>query len=368
MLCNVSGDADNRICTAMKVETTLNAHDEAVIASGLQKFFPAEVYDIHAHPINPGHYPKGECDFLADQRAVGCVEHRAALMRYFPVKTLHGLYFGMPQKNANRSAVNGWIAEEVRSHGTSLSRALMLVSPEDDPVCVADELRSGRFCGLKVYHCYAKGADTSQAQIEEYAPDWMWELVHEIRGVLMLHIMRDRAIDDPGNQRSLRRLCGAYPQARVILAHVARSFNYRNARRGLHAIANLANAVVDTSAIGEADSFRTALSVLGPKRVLWGSDFVVSEFRGRCVTTGAHFYWLHPQGLLSENLKATRSTMTLVGIESLLCLREACEDAGLVPADLEDIFLRNALRTLEPHLGSEALRPRKQPAAEGARN
>ena len=41
---------------------------------------------------------------------------------------------------------------------------------------------------------------------------------------------------------------------------------------------------------------------------------------------------------------------TLIGIESLLCLREACEDAGLTAGDLEDIFRRNALRVLAPFL------------------
>jgi|GEM_PF-4964689 len=42
--------------------------------------------------------------------------------------------------------------------------------------------------------------------------------------------------------------------------------------------------------------------------------------------------------------------MTLVGIESLLCLREACEDKGLTGSDVEAIFLKNALHILAPHL------------------
>ena len=39
-----------------------------------------------------------------------------------------------------------------------------------------------------------------------------------------------------------------------------------------------------------------------------------------------------------------------MGIESLLCLREACEDMGLNAGDLGDIFRENALRLLAPHL------------------
>src|SRR5204862_1320203 len=44
------------------------------------------------------------------------------------------------------------------------------------------------------------------------------------------------------------------------------------------------------------------------------------------------------------------SDMTLIGIESLLSLREACEDTGLTQGDIDDIFMRNAQRTLAPHL------------------
>jgi len=338
----------------MKYVRTLTARDEEIARSRLTDFFPAEVYDIHAHPYHPDHFPPGEWAFLDGLGPLGCAEHRAGLQRYLPVKTLHGLYFGMPRQTADRPAMNTWVADQVRQHGTPLSRALRVVSPFDDPASVAASLRDGRFCGFKVYHCYAPRPDTMNASIEEYAPEWMWEILNETHGVLMLHIVRDGAMEDPTNQQSLRRLCRRYPHTQLILAHVARSFSYRNARRGLHAIADLDNAVVDTSAICEAEAYRAALEILGPRRILWGSDFAVDGLRGRCVTTGDLFFWLHPELLKSDYQAATSTDMTLVGIESSLCLREACEDAGLTRGDLDDLFLRNALRTLARHLPAEA--------------
>jgi glutamate-1-semialdehyde 2,1-aminomutase len=267
-----------------------------------------------------------------------------------PVPTIHGLYFGLPHKTANRPVANSWVATETKSNGTALSRALMVVSPADDQEEVAAELRSGRFCGLKVYHCYAGRPDTMNARVSEFAPDWMWELLHEIRGVLMLHIVRNDAIADADNQADLRRLCRAYPNARLVLAHAARSFNYRHARSGLRVIADLDNAVVDTSAICESGAFRAALEMLGPRRILWGSDFPVSDARGRCVTTGSSFFWLHPEALRSDHQTPIPIAMTLVGVESLLCLRETCGDAGLTRGDVEAIFRHNALRALSAHL------------------
>ncbi|MBL9216550.1 MAG: amidohydrolase family protein [Opitutaceae bacterium] len=337
----------------MKFVQQLNPSDSKLAAS-LADFVPAEVYDIHTHPYHPDHFGPQAWPFLREFGTQGCAEHRAALQRYMPSATIHGLYFGMPHPTANRPAINAWLADEVRTRGTALSRGLLLVAPGDNREEVAAALRSGRFCGIKVYHCYSGRPDTMNALVEEFAPEWMWEILHEVRGVLLLHIVRDGAIDDDANQQSLRRLCRAYPKMTLILAHIARSFNYRNARHGLGAVADLENAVVDTSAICESEAFRAALRILGPRRVLWGSDFAVSELRGRCVTTGRLFFWLHPELIRADYQAPSTTDITLVGIESLLCLREACEDSGLTQGDIEDIFRRNALRVLAPHLPSSA--------------
>jgi glutamate-1-semialdehyde 2,1-aminomutase len=126
---------------------------DRLLAARLKGFLPAEVYDIHVHPYHPAHFgPEAWAPLRASGRVRGCAQHRAALRRYMPVQTIHGLYFGMPHRTADRPAINAWVADEVRRHGTPLSRGLMLVSPQDDRAAVAAALRSGQFCGLKVYH------------------------------------------------------------------------------------------------------------------------------------------------------------------------------------------------------------------------
>ncbi len=334
----------------MKFVRKLADYDKMLATSALENFLPKEVFDIHAHPFNAIHFSDGARQFLSEVGVLGCAEHREALHRYMSVNTLHGLYFGLPDRSADRKKLNEWVGKTVELHGTQLSRALMVVCPQDNPNEVASTLSNSLFCGLKPYHCYAGGRDTTNAKIVEFAPEWMWEILHEKKGVLMLHIVRDDAISDLSNQQALKTLCRSYSGVKLILAHVARSFNYRNARNGLHAIADLDNVVVDTSAICEADAFRTALSVLGPSRILWGSDFPVSETRGRCVTTGKRFFWLYPELFREDYNGSTDTAMTLIGIESLLAFKEACEDYGLSKTDIDAIFLRNALQLLKAHL------------------
>ena len=136
----------------------------------------------------------------------------------------------------------------------------------------------------------------------------MWELCHDIDGILMLHIMRAGGITDPHNVETLRRLCRRFPRCRLVLAHVARSFNYRHARDGLHAVADLHNVVVDTSAVTHAGAFRAALTILGPQRVLWGSDYMVSEFRGACFSHGDGFTWVYSEDESAQGLNVSATT------------------------------------------------------------
>lgn len=339
----------------MKYTNVLTEKDRYLIEKGLADFIPDQVYDIHVHPYNPAHFAPEAWPFLKEAAELGCADHVTALQQYMPAKTIHGLYFGMPHKTADRIAMNDWVHDEVTKNASSLSRSLMVVSPDDDRGKVAASLKSGLFIGIKVYHCYAPRPDTMNASLTEYAPEWMWELLHETHGVMLLHIVRDGAMDDADNQKEVRRLCRTYPGVRLIMAHVARSFNYRNARSGLYSLVDLDNVVIDTSAVTESESFAAALKILGPKRMLWGSDFAVSEARGRCVTTGGYFYWLHPEVIAPEHKPPTTNEMTWIGIESLLTLREACDDGGMTRSDIQDIFMNNAVRLLEPHLPQDAM-------------
>jgi glutamate-1-semialdehyde 2,1-aminomutase len=339
----------------MKYEKILSERDRLLISSSLEGFIPDEIYDIHTHPYEPSHFAPDAWPWINGGGRLGCADHRNALLRYMPVKTIHGLYFAMPHRTADNKAMNDFVREETKLNGSSLSRTLKVVTPHDDREQVARELRAGIYCGIKVYHVYADRPDTMNASITEFAPDWMWEILNETRGVLMLHMVRNGAVADPDNQREIRRLCKAYPNMKLVLAHIARSFNYRNGRSGLHTIADLENVVVDTSAICETESFRAVWEAFGPRRILWGSDFAVSEARGRCITTGTLFYWLFPDAIQGADKAATDNEMTLVGIESLLCLRELSDDAGLTKGDLKDIFLNNALRLLKPFLPEEAV-------------
>ncbi len=339
----------------MRLVTQLTASDEALLHRCMDGFLPAQVHDIHTHLFHSRHFAEGKRPvFLDADRGYGLRDFNEAMARWMPGRKVEGLFFGYPSAGNARAGENAWLAAQISPCvSTTNSRALVLVAPEDDPAEVRRLMSGGVFVGLKPYRLYADVPDTREAGIESFAPEWMWEMCHDHDGVMVLHIMLAGGITDPRNVEAIRRLCRRYPRCRLVLAHVARSFNYRHARDGLHAIVDLENVVVDTSAVTQAGAFTAAIKILGPRRVLWGSDYMVSELRGACFTQGDGFTWVYSEDASARDLTVF-GHYTLIGIESLICLREACEDTGLTPADVKAIFHDNALRLLAPHLQSVA--------------
>jgi glutamate-1-semialdehyde 2,1-aminomutase len=342
----------------LRLCTQLTEVDQRLLKRATDDFLPERIYDVHAHLFHTRHFAAGTRPvFLDEDRGYGLRDFDEALSRWMPGRTVEGLFFGYPCRGNDRNGENAWLREQIAPVvESSNSRALVLAAPGDDPAEVGRLLESGVFVGIKPYRLYAEVENTNEAAIESFAPEWMWRLCHDRDSLLMLHIMRGGGITDPQNLETIRCLCRRYPRCRLVLAHVARAFNYRQARDGFQAIADLENVVVDTAAVTQSGAFRAALEILGPRRVLWGSDYMVSQLRGACFTQGDGFTWVYADDASAKDLTVFGS-YTWVGIESLLCLREACEDAGMTPADVQDIFRDNALRLLAPHLDAAALPP-----------
>ena len=336
---------------SISLVTQLSSADKQMIREACDDFVPEKIFDIHAHLFHSSNFAEGKKpEFLEPDTGYGINDFRESLGRWLPNREVDGLFFGYPSPGNDRVSENDWVASQIDQHPEQhLSRKLALVSPEDGEEATRQLIKERGFNGIKPYRLYAPVEDTNQARIEEFAPSWMWEICHDIKGVMVLHIMRSEGIADPDNLESIERLCREYPDCRLVLAHVARSFNYRNARTALRKIEHLDNVVVDTSAVTEVEAMRVALDTLGPQRVLFGSDYMVSELRGKCFTMGNGFSWIYSENLPSPVVTSFED-YALVGVESLLCLREAFDIGGFNKADAQDVFHDNALNLLAPHL------------------
>ncbi len=342
--------APNKASTAQAYVPALGEREKELVRGICEGFVPTRVFDLHAHLLTGDQFSDAtRPQYWSKDEALAGKAYSQVMEDFFGERDWRGLFFGFPSRGNDTVAVNEWMLNEVRALGDK-AQALYLCRPEEDAEAVTAKLLNKTFHGIKPYHLYAPMPETDQAPLESFVPEWMWEACHAGEGVLMLHIMKDAGISDAENQSVLKRMLKKYPKCHVVLAHIARSFNYRCARGHLSWMNDFGNVWLDTSAITETETFRIALQEVGASRVAFGTDFPISNLRGKSVTVSGPPRWYY-----SGNQDYTPGDLTLVGIESLRCLREACEDLNLGEDDLRCIFEANAHRVLRTETVTETI-------------
>ena len=337
----------------MTGDWTFNDTD-AAIAEDLRPILPRKLFDIHAHLYRTRDLAPLPALAAQGPAAVTADTWRACLSRHVGDGKLAGaLFIPYPTKGGDVEAGNRYLVSQLREDGPS--RVLIAVTPNSARRAVEELAAHPLVGGFKPYHVFANVPQTFDAAIEEFLPEWVWELAHARCLAITLHLVRARALSDPGNQRAIRAMCAKYPDAKLVLAHAARGFHAPNTLGGLAALDGLDNVWFDTAAICEPAPLMAVIKAFGARRLLWGSDFPVSEQHAKCVTVGDAFSWISPQRIDADPA-APACHPTLVGLESLRAICLAVELLGLSREDIEDIFFNNAVRLLG--IGGRSGQPR----------
>jgi glutamate-1-semialdehyde 2,1-aminomutase len=310
----------------------------------LEPFVPPCSFDVHSHLYRsidavrglPTHIQNehGDVDWNSWQKSAStCLGDRPSAA---------GLFFAFPAPNVDFNAANQFVLSQVKKHTDC--RMLLLIHPSESQTPFWANLNSKTIAGFKVYHVYADRPDTFQSTPNEFIPEWAWEVADEHELVIMLHIVRDRALANEANQKYLRSRGLRYPGAKLILAHAARGFCAAHTVEGIHSMRGLDNVYFDTSAVCEAPALEAILQNCGAERLMFGSDFPVSEMVGRCVSIGDSFVWLNETNVEWTSIPSV--SPTLVGVESLLAIQLACRNLRMSDSDIERIFCTNARRLL----------------------
>jgi glutamate-1-semialdehyde 2,1-aminomutase len=322
--------------------------DREFVARYVEPYLPDKIFDAHAHLFCHNHYAPGSLpDHLHGTPAeIGLAVYRQQMEWLHPNgRTVGGLFFGLAFQG-DRKGNDDFIAAEVKAGRVDGFNALgqMLIAPEMDAEAVRATVRRQGFVGLKPYHLMAKTAGpTFLAPIEEYLSEDYVRIAHEEGLSITLHMVLDRAMADPRNQATIRRYCEQYPNMRMILAHAARGFNPWHTIEGIGSLAGLKNVWCDTSAVTEAGAFEAIVETLGHDRLLYGTDFYVSQMRGRCIAIGDSFHWLYAEEMGLAEKHATLQPV-LIGLESLRSLILALHRLKLNERQIEDVFYHNAAR------------------------
>ena len=98
----------------MKVEAELNSGGTILLAEATDGFVPANVFDFHAHVMEPRSYASTTLGAHLNGRTISPASYREAMELILPKGRLkEALLFPFPAREHDRPAVNRWMFEEI---------------------------------------------------------------------------------------------------------------------------------------------------------------------------------------------------------------------------------------------------------------
>lgn len=318
--------------------------EQEIRARELEEFLPNRIYDVHAHLYRADFWDNGEFPYSVEvPRDVSLEVYREQMDLLFPNREVHGMHFPLLFVE-DPGPGNGWVSEQIRKD--PLARGQLLVRPTDDPEWVRQEMRRLGLRGLKPFCVYSERGNKYESELPEYLPERLISVANEEGWSITLHLVRSRGVADPSNQYWIRRYCDNYPNIRLILDHCARGFNPYHTIEGLLKLTGIDNLWIDTSVICNPLAVQAALRIIGPDRVMYGSDFCLSHLRATNAWAGDCFTWIYENSPEWDQATGIVRGPILTGLENLRAIKAAFWALRMNDVDIEKFFWGNAAQML----------------------
>lgn len=324
--------------------------DLPVYREELEGFLPERVLDCHCHVHLQEHVTR---ELTAEERDKSFGSHEKpfsvedlgeALELLFPGKRLEALVFGMPSAYMDLGGQNEYVIEAARLPWVDGLALLPPDATEEDLAALSDR----GLVGLKPYQDLV-GKPVGEVTIADMVPPAA-RRVAQVRGlIIMLHVPRPGRIAEPDNVREVIELCEECPDARVILAHVGRSYGPWYIEQAIGDLRELGNLYYDIAALDDADTIACILENVPHTRLLFGTDLPITAHRGKhlCVNRQCIFLTRQRFAWSVSSERPGELNLTFFAYETVRALRRACERLGLGPREVEDICYGNARRLVD---------------------
>ncbi|MFQ5809273.1 MAG: amidohydrolase family protein [Armatimonadota bacterium] len=316
----------------------------------LRDLLPARMLDVHMHVHRESDVPPLTEELRAANWATS-VSHpeyladdaEADYAKLFPNTEVSRLQFGSVFRGTDIEACNTYCAETADRRRVW---ALAVLDPTWSAERLHDILTTGRFMGVKPYWSLVPGATQAKVRLDDMIPPPQLEVLDQLGLVAILHVPGPDRIRDPHTRQVLRQWRGRYENLTLIVAHLGRAYCMPFAEASFADLADIDGLLFDCSAVLNPDVFELAFRTIGPRRIMWGTDFpVLSRLRGYRVWEGETYRNVvsgdYPWNT-DRQPPDVEARYTYFIYEALKAMRAGAERAGLTSEDLADVFLNTA--------------------------
>lgn len=339
--------------------------DKKIYNEQIRDFLPNRIIDIHTHVwLNKRSESKDDSrriarwpDLVADQSPIEDLMETYRLL--FPDKKITPLIF--PAVLSPLDDLEGQNRYAQQCSEKFNVPALIWSNPNWTSQELEEKIIQGKFVGLKCYLTHAPAyIPADEIRIFDTFPHHHLEVLNRHGWLMMLHIPRPGRLKDPVNLAQMMEIEQRYPNIKLIIAHVGRAYCIEDVGNAWEVLGKTQHMLFDISANTNQQVFEQLIEVIGPRRILFGSDMPILRMRARRITENGRYINIVPKGLygdvsndpnMREAVGKDAENITFLMYEEILAFRRAAEKTGLSKKDIEDIFYNNAVRILRPHFG-----------------
>ncbi len=188
------------------------------------------------------------------------------------------------------------------------------------------------------------------ANILDFLPQEHLEVINRRHAWVVLHVPKEERLGHPDNLRQIRRIREQYPDVKLVIAHLGRSYTEYHARQGLLALADDPGIFFDNSAVLNPEVHYLALRHIGPDRIIYGTDNPPMYLRGRRQWNGRRYFNRTSVPLhfnTEREAPEIEAGYTLYMYEALRAIKDACIRLGFGANETNNLFHGNADRLIQ---------------------
>ncbi len=343
--------------------------DRAFWTEHLEDWVPNEIVDAHTHVTDPALRLEPATEEMRRQYWVNEVSEpidaataERCIETVFPGRRVRCVAMGLPTLAFDVEKANQYLQRECPGRGWN---TLSMLRPEWGEERVAQELAKPGVIGVKPYYSLlGHDAETRdrflESDIFDFLPHRALEVLNHHHAWVTLHVPKAERLPHPDNLRAIREIRRRYPDISLVIAHFGRCYTEPHARDGLPPLADDPGIFFDNSAVLNPAVHRLAFELLGPSRILYGTDNPVFYMRGRRQWKGRIYinrtsypFYFNKEREAPE----IEARYTLYMYEALKAIRDVCEDLGISRTEVEAVFRDNAGGLIERAVGYRPASP-----------